>query len=47
MDFLDRCAEAEPEEAALLMALYNEGVRAAHSEDPSSTSYTYHWYELE
>lgn len=25
--FLDRCAESDPETAALLMAVYNEGVR--------------------
>ncbi len=29
-DFLDRCAESDPETVALIMAAYNEGVRAAN-----------------
>ncbi len=48
MDFLDRCAEADPETAALMMALYNEGVRRGSS-SLSAEEYDggHHWYEME
>lgn len=42
MDFLDRCAEADPETAALMMALYNEGVRAKIAQ---MTGVERQWYD--
>ncbi len=51
-DFLDRCAEADPETAALMMALYNEGVRDRIVADGAKypewvCNLTKHWYEME
>lgn len=49
--FLDRCADADPETAALMMALYNEGVRSKHEPQIEVVNDRLvvtesHWYEM-